>query len=69
MRCVSQIIFYAVYRAGGLPLLTAFCAALITTAWLLIWSLMRGPFADRLLLAGLASRPRPVPAKADSRRS
>jgi hypothetical protein len=51
---LSQIIFYGVYRAGGLPLLTAFCAALITTAWLLIWSLMRGPFADRLLLAGLA---------------
>ena len=31
---LSQIIFYAVYRAGGL-LLTAL-AALITTAWLLI---------------------------------
>src|SRR3954454_1769773 len=48
----SQLLFYALFRIGGLGLLTAACAAAIVAAWLVTWSMMRGAFADRLLLIG-----------------
>jgi hypothetical protein len=49
---LSQLIFYAAYRLGGLPLLTAVCAASITTAWALVASLTPGPRLRRVFLLG-----------------
>ena len=51
---LSQLAFYALYRVGGLPLLTGVCASAILGAWMVTWSSMRGPLTDRLMLAGLA---------------
>ena len=48
----SQVLFYALYRTGGLPLLTAFCAGAVLSAWFLVSRLTRGPVAMRLLLIG-----------------
>lgn len=47
---------YSAFVIGGLPLVTAFCACLLTTAWVLCWRLSRGPLLDRLLVlaAGVA---------------
>jgi hypothetical protein len=50
---LSERVFYAVYSIGGLPLLTGFCAALLTAAWALAWRLTRGPLTDRLLVTGV----------------
>ena len=47
---LTELIFYAAYRTGGLPLLTGFCAALMVGAWMLAWRLAQGPFEARLLL-------------------
>lgn len=47
---LSERVFYAVHSIGGLPLLTALCASLLTSGWLLVWRLTRGTLADRLLV-------------------
>lgn len=47
---LSERIFYALHVVGGLPLLTAFCAALLTGGWVLCWRLSRGALSDRLLV-------------------
>src|SRR3954452_10730519 len=49
---LSQVIFYAAYRTGGLPLLTTLCAVAITTAWAVVGSLTPGPRLPRVLLLG-----------------
>src|SRR4029079_12290768 len=49
---LSQLLFYPLFSAGGLGLLTAACAAVIVAAWVVTWSMMSGAFADRLLLIG-----------------
>jgi hypothetical protein len=51
---LSQLVFYPLYVIGGMPLLTAFCALLVTTAWVLIWRLMRGDIVTKLLLFAVA---------------
>jgi hypothetical protein len=40
---LAELIFYCMYRLGGLPLLTLFAAALIAGGWALTWHLTRGP--------------------------
>jgi hypothetical protein len=45
-----QAVFYLLYSVGGLPLLTAFCAALTLAAWALVWRQMQGPLDMRLVL-------------------
>jgi hypothetical protein len=50
---LSEAIFYAVYRVGGLPLLTLLAVAVATAGIGLTWSLMRGPMILRLALTGL----------------
>src|SRR4051812_28747198 len=35
---LSQLLFYPLFRIGGLGLLTAACAALIVAAWAVTWS-------------------------------
>lgn len=49
---LTQALFYAVYVAGGLPLLTLLCAAAITVAWLIVLSLTPGPVLFRVALVG-----------------
>lgn len=51
----TQVLFYAVYRAGGLPLLTTVCAAAVLTAWVLVSRLTPGPALVRVLLIGLGA--------------
>ena len=54
---LSQIVFYATYSLGGLPLLTALCAAAVTLAWLIVSSLTHTPGAPifRVALVGLGA--------------
>lgn len=47
---LTEAIFYLMFRAGGLPLLTLMCAVLIVGAWVLSWRFTRGPFELRFLL-------------------
>jgi hypothetical protein len=49
---LAQLVFYAVYRAGGLPMLTALCAAAVTLAWALVGRLTPGAGPLRLVLIG-----------------
>jgi hypothetical protein len=49
---LAQVVFYAAYRVGGLPLLTALCAASITLAWAIIARLTPGARFTRLALLG-----------------
>jgi hypothetical protein len=51
---LSEVVFYRVYQAGGLPLLVALCALSLMGACLLMWALMQGRIEDRLVVAGLA---------------
>lgn len=37
---LSQVLFFAIYRIGGLPLLTALAAGLIAGSWLWVWRLI-----------------------------
>jgi hypothetical protein len=46
----SQVLFFLLHRLGGLPLLTAACAAAAVAAWWFAWSLMIGPLLLRALL-------------------
>ena len=49
---LSNLLFFLVYKAGGLPLLTALCAAAVTLAWGLVFRLTRGPVILRVALTG-----------------
>jgi hypothetical protein len=49
---LTEVIFFGLYRAGGLPLLTAACAMLIVATWAGSFRLMRGGFELRFLLFG-----------------
>ena len=51
---LSQLIFYAVHRVGGMPLLTATCAAAIVAAWAIVWRLSTGVVMRRVIVGGLA---------------
>lgn len=51
---LAQAIFYAVYQTGGLPLLTALCAAAVIAGWWLVWRQCRGDAVERLVLLGVA---------------
>jgi hypothetical protein len=54
---LSQVVFYAAYHLGGLPLLTFLAAAFVVGAWWLVWRLTPGGTIARLLLFGLAIVP------------
>jgi hypothetical protein len=51
---LSEIVFFALYSLGGLPLLTMFAAACVTLALGLSWRLMDGDAIERLAIMGLA---------------
>src|SRR6185436_17519137 len=47
---LAQVVFYGLYRLGGLPLLSLFSAALIVGGWAITWRLAHGPVMQRLLV-------------------
>jgi len=51
---LSEVVFYQLYQAGGMPLLVAVCALSLMGACLLMWTLMQGRIEDRLVVAALA---------------
>ncbi len=54
---LSQVVLYGVYAVGGLPGLTAFAAAIVTSAWAIVWRLTPGSTITRLVLSVLALAP------------
>ncbi len=54
---LSEAVFYALHRAGGMPLLTAFTALVATSTWVVVWRLIPGSPMLRLLLAAFAAVP------------
>jgi hypothetical protein len=63
---LSEVAFYGIYRAGGLPLISLATAAFIVAAWALTWRLMAGSTLRRfamilsvLIPASLHWEPRP----------
>jgi hypothetical protein len=50
---LSDVIFYAIYRAGGLPALTLAAALMVTTAVVLCWQLMEGTATQRFFFLAL----------------
>jgi hypothetical protein len=51
---LSELFFYAMYRAGGLPLLTLSAAALIAGGWAFTWALCQGGGTNRFLWTAAA---------------
>jgi hypothetical protein len=49
---LSQVLFYAAYKIGGLPMLTALCAGVVTICWAVVARLTPASRAARLLLLG-----------------
>jgi hypothetical protein len=47
---LSQVLFYAVYAIGGLPLLTLSAAAVVTVAWAIVWAETRGSAKAKFLM-------------------
>jgi hypothetical protein len=63
---LAEVIYYAVYRVGGLPMVTLFATALIVGGWTFTWHLSTGPVPERfawmllaLIPASLFWEPRP----------
>lgn len=52
---LTQVLFYGTYRLGGMPLLTALCAAAIASAWTFVMLLTRGRGIARVAIVGLAA--------------
>jgi hypothetical protein len=51
---LGEVALYVLYSAGGLPLMTAFAAALITASWALVWAVTPGPVTRRAALCAVA---------------
>jgi hypothetical protein len=49
---LAQVLFYAVYRMGGMPLLTAVCASAVVAAWVIVSDLTPGSTLVRIALLG-----------------
>jgi hypothetical protein len=54
---LAEVVFYGLYKLGGLPLLTLFATGLIVGGWTLSWRLSRAPVRERFLWVGLALIP------------
>jgi hypothetical protein len=54
---LSQVLLFGLYRAGGLSLLTAAAALLVSATWWVVWSLTEGHPTRRLVLVSLAVIP------------
>jgi hypothetical protein len=51
---LGEVVLYILYAAGGLPLMTAFAAVLITASWVLVWRVTPGPATRRAALCAVA---------------
>jgi hypothetical protein len=51
---LTEVAYYAMFRVGGLPVVTMFAASLIVGAWTLSWLLARGSSRERVVWIGLA---------------
>ena len=47
---LAEVIYYAMYRVGGLPMVTLFATALIAGGWAITWRLAKGPVREVLRL-------------------
>jgi hypothetical protein len=47
---LSQLLFYAIYAVGGLPLLTLGAAAAVTAAWAIVWTETGAPANAKFLM-------------------
>jgi hypothetical protein len=54
---LAEVIFYALFKVGGLPLLTLFATGLILGGWLISWRLAKGPIRERFTWVALALIP------------
>jgi hypothetical protein len=54
---LAEVVFYGLFKAGGLPLLTLFAAGLILGGWTLSWRLATGPVRERFIWIALALIP------------
>ena len=50
---LSELLFYGLFRLGGLPLLTACCAAAVVATWAIVWRTCRARFEPILIVTGL----------------
>jgi hypothetical protein len=54
---LTEAIFYALFSAGGLPLLTLSATGLIVGGWVISWRLAKGPIRERFTWVALALVP------------
>ncbi len=54
---LAEVVFYGLYKAGGLSLLTLFATGLIVGGWIVSWRLAKGPVRERFIWIGLALIP------------
>jgi hypothetical protein len=54
---LAEVLYYAAYRVGGLPVVTLLAAALIACAWFIAWTLTSGPPAKAFGLTAVALIP------------
>jgi hypothetical protein len=54
---LAEVIYYAVYRIGGLPLVTLFATALIVGGWAITWHLTQGSVRGAFVWTALALVP------------
>ena len=50
---LSEVLFYGLFRLGGLPLLGAFCAATVVATWTIVWRTCHTRFELLLAVTGL----------------
>ena len=51
---LAEVAYYAMFRIGGLPLVTLLATSLIVGAWTLSWRLGKGPVGERAIWIGLS---------------
>src|SRR4051812_5804242 len=51
---LSEVFYYAMYRAGGLPAVTLSAAGLIAGGWVITWSLCKGRAVDAFIWCAAA---------------
>jgi hypothetical protein len=54
---LAEVIYYAMYRLGGLPMVTLFATALIAGGWAITWRLTKGPVRGAFAWTALALVP------------
>ena len=50
---LSEVLFFGLFRAGGLPLLAACCAASVVATWAIVWRTSQARFELLLIVTGL----------------